>query len=138
MSNLKTWQNYKEGLEIKWSFTFSYEDMNLFAQLSGDHNPLHSDTNFAKPKGYKSPLIYGLLLSSQTSRLIGEELPDNNCILTGISLDFLNPAFPNDKLFFNATLIHKSNSSFSLEFNCKISSDKKILTRGKVYAIWRI
>ena len=131
------WNNYFEGMHLEWPFSFSIDHMQVFAQLSKDYNPIHSDFNFAKSKGFDAPLIHGLLLSSQTSRLIGQELPDQNAILTGIQMDFIQPSFPDDELIFEADLITKSDSTHSLEFKCLISRDKKILCRGLVSAIWR-
>ena len=131
------WNNYFEGMHLEWPFSFSIDHMQVFAQLSKDYNPIHSDFNFAKSKGFDAPLIHGLLLSSQTSRLIGQELPDQNAILTGIQMDFIQPSFPDDELIFGADLITKSDSTHSLEFKCLILRDKKILCRGLVSAIWR-
>ena len=124
-------------MHLEWPFSFSIDHMQAFTELSKDYNPIHSDFNFAKSKGFDAPLIHGLLLSSQMSRLIGQELPDQNAILTGIQMDFMQPSFPDDELIFQADLITKSDSTYSLEFKCLISRDKKILCRGLVSAIWR-
>ena len=137
MSNLGMWNQYVEGLHIEWPFSFSMESMQSFAKLSSDYNPIHTDAEFAKSKGFKSPLIYGLLLSSQMSRLIGQELPDKNSILTGIQMNFMLPCFPDDKLIFGADLINKSEATHYLEFKCRISMDGKTMCRGMVNAIWR-
>ena len=111
--------------------------MQKFAELSGDYNPIHTDLDFAMAKGFDSPLIYGLLLSSQMSRLIGQELPDKNAILTGIKMDFIQPAFPGDEMVFGADLVAKSDSIHALEFKCRITRANKVLCRGQVTAVWR-
>jgi len=132
------WDKYTEGLSVEWPFSFSSKEMLTFAKLSGDFNPIHSDDKFAKSKGFKSSLVYGLLLSSQFSRLIGEELPDKNAILTGIQMNFLLPCFPGDILIFKANLSNKSESTYALEFKCTISKDNKIMCKGTASAVWRI
>ena len=137
MSNISSWNQYVEGLHIEWPFIFSIEDMKSFAKLSNDYNPIHTDSEFAKSKGFDKPLVYGLLLSSQMSRLIGQELPDKNTILTGIQMDFMLPCFPDDHLIFIAELINKSEATYALEFKCRISRDGKKMCRGMVSAIWR-
>jgi len=136
MVNLQTWNKYFEGMKSEWTFSFSMEEMLTFAKLSGDFNPIHMDSNFAKSKGFDSPIIYGLLLSSQMSRLIGQELPDKNTVLTGIQIDFMKPSYPGEKLIFEAHLFTKSDSTNALEFKCNISRDQKILCRGMVKAVW--
>ena len=132
-----SWDKYVEGMHFKWEFLFTNQDMQIFEALSGDHNPIHNDVDFAKSKGFDHPIIYGCLLSSQISRLIGQELPDRNSILTGIKMDFLKPGFPDEKLIFDAKLITKSDATFALEFKCCITSPDKILSRGSATAIWR-
>lgn len=137
MSDQQSWDNYFMGMVIEWPVSFSIKDMQRFAILSGDYNPIHIDSSFAKAKGFDAPLVYGLLLSSQMSRLIGQQLPDKNAILTSIQMDFLKPGFPNDQLIFKACLTNKSESVFALEFKCEILRGDATLCRGVVGAIWR-
>ena len=132
-----SWDRYIEGMHFKWKFLFTAQDMQTFEALSGDHNPIHNDVDFAKSKGFDRPIIQGCLLSSQISRLIGQELPDSHSILTSIKMDFLQPGFPSEKLIFDAELITKSDATYALEFKCCITSSNKIITRGNATAIWR-
>ena len=131
-----SWDRYVEGMHFKWEFLFTNQDMQIFEALSGDHNPIHHDVDFAKSKGFDRPIIYGCLLSSQISRLIGQELPDSHAILAGIKMDFLKPGFPNEKLLFDAELTMKSDATYALEFKCCITSSNKILSHGSATAIW--
>lgn len=136
MNNSGSWDAYVEGMSIDWQFSFSVDDMVLFSELSGDYNPIHLDADFAKAKGFDLPLIYGLLLSSQVSRLIGQELPDKNTVLTGFRIDFMKPSFPEDRLFFSADLITKSSATSALEFKFRILRKEQALCRGLVDAVW--
>ena len=138
MSNLDLgWSLYVEGMELKWRFSYSPEDLQIFCKLSGDFGPIHTDGNYAQSKGFPSPLLHGLLLSSQMSRLIGQELPDHHAMSTGIQMDFISPAFAGDPLEFTAKLIRKSDATHSLEFKCQITRATKTLCRGQVSAVWR-
>jgi acyl dehydratase len=131
------WDKYLVGMELSWSFHFSERDMEAFAALSQDYNPVHLDNSFAQSKGYEAPIIHGLLLSTQMSRLIGQELPDKHAILTGIKMDFLQPCFANNLLIFHAELISKSEAALFLEFKCKIMNGDVTASRGKVNAVWK-
>ena len=110
-----SWDRYFEGMHFKWEFLFTNQDMQIFEALSGDHNPIHNDVDFAKSKGFDRPIIYGCLLSSQISRLIGQELPDSHSILTSIKMDFLQPGFPSEKLIKNSSLVISLSGSSPLE-----------------------
>ena len=131
------WAEYSEGMKLGWDFSFSDVDMLIFAKLSKDQNPIHSNKSFALAKGFSNQIVYGLLLSSQLSRLIGEELPDKNSILTGITMDFLNPAYPNELLHFDAELLRKSDAMHLLHFKCRISRLGRVLCKGSAEAVWR-
>jgi len=131
------WDAYHEGMQRGWDFRFTNEDMHAFELLSGDHNPIHTDPVFSRSKGFDAPLIYGLLLASQLSRLIGQELPDNHAILTGITMNFTSPAFANEELRFDAELVTKSDAAHALGFKCRITRAGKALCRGTADAVWR-
>ena len=135
--HIQAWDQYFVGLQLGWSFSVSDEDMCIYGKLIGDFNPVHTDAKFAKGKGFDAPLIYGMLLSGQMSRLIGQELPDKHCILTSVRIDFLQPGYAGDMLRFDAELVTKSDSSGGLEFKCRITRDDKVLCRGKAMAVWR-
>jgi acyl dehydratase len=131
------WSDYEEGLKFSWNFSFCESDLVTFSVLSGDYSPLHLNSSFAKSKGFDAPLIHGLLLSTQMSRLIGQELPDNNAILTGLQIDFMQPCFSGDKLRFESEITLKSDSTSSLEFKCFISKQGIDLCKGRVNGLWR-
>ena len=137
MTETQLWKEYFVGLHIEWPFSISTEDMRLSSDLSGDGNPLHSDPQFAQTKGFAYPIVYGVLLCAQMSRLIGEEMPDKNSIIMDIQMDFLSPCFPEDVLIFSADLISKSNSTRTYQCKCKVIKDNKIMCKGTVGAIWK-
>lgn len=137
MEDILNWDKYKEGMVVEWPFSFSLDQMKIFADLSGDYNPIHTDIEFANSKGYSTQVVYGILLATQVSRLIGQEMPDKNAILTGINFEYYLPSYPDDELFFRAVLVNKSDSTNSLEFKCSISKLSKKLSGGTVTALWK-
>lgn len=131
------WDAYARGMRLGWDFRYTDADMAAFRRLSGDHNPIHTDAAFAQAKGYKAPLVYGLLLSTSLSRLVGQELPDTNAILIGISMKFSKPAFVDEDLRFDAELADKSDATHTLHFKCRISRANVTLCSGTADALWR-
>jgi acyl dehydratase len=131
------WGEYHEGAKYEWGFRVSERDMHLFASLSGDNNPLHIDLAFAQAKGHLGKVIYGVLLASQVSRLIGEKMPDQHAILTSINLYFLRSAIVEEDLTFRAELTTKSDSTNSIILKCHISNTLGVICRGDIQAVWR-
>ena len=136
MSKNSSWNLYVEGLKINWSFVFSSSDMATFIKLSKDDSPLHTNTALTKKLNFKSPLLHGALLATQLSRLIGKELPDSNAMTVGFTIDFVNPAYTDEELLFDATLLHKSDSTKVVNFEFKILRSKIVIAKGKISAKW--
>jgi len=133
------WDAYQEGMRCSWVFPFlERRDARLrtLERRPTTPDPI-PDPAFASAKGFDAPLIYGLLLASQLSRLIGQELPDQHAILTGISMNFISPAFADENLRFDAELVSKSDAAHALGFKCRITRDGKTLCRGTADAVWR-
>lgn len=64
---------------VKRSFIVSPAVYTAFQQCSGDYNPLHTDEEFAKGKGFPERVMYGNILNAFVSTLIGECLPMKEC-----------------------------------------------------------
>ena len=50
-----------EGLRACVEFSVTAAQMQQFAELSGDFNPLHTDDAFARTKGFDGVVVYGAL-----------------------------------------------------------------------------
>ncbi len=131
------WERYVVGMRIGWAFAIGVDDMTAFRRLSGDQNPLHTNPEFARSKGFNAPVVYGLLLASQISRLVGQELPDSHAMLVGLAMNFASPAFVGNELGFDAELVTRSDATYSLSFKCRVTRADMILARGTADAVWR-
>ena len=75
------------------SFTVALSDRNRadFADLSGDFNPLHTDSAHAAKTVYGKCVLHGALSAGLVSRLAGMHLPGKDCLLHGMRLRFVAP-----------------------------------------------
>ena len=63
------------GAKFSHNFSFSQDDVIAFANLTGDHNPIHLDANYAATTKFKIPIIHGHLSSSVFTKFLGMEKP---------------------------------------------------------------
>lgn len=63
------------GFEVRHTFKFTQEDVQTFADLTGDHNPIHLDEAYAAATPFKKPIIHGHLSSSVFTKYLGMEKP---------------------------------------------------------------
>ncbi|MCJ7718931.1 hypothetical protein MUO69_03245 [Candidatus Bathyarchaeota archaeon] len=87
-------------------------DIKLFADLSGDHNPLHLDADFASRSMFKQRVAHGMLAASLISAALAS-MP-GTIILTNICLSFEKPVHIGDKLTARVTVTNVQNSKVDL------------------------
>ena len=96
----------QKGSEVSVRKRVTEEDINQFAQLSGDFAPNHVDEEFMRKSAYRKRIAHGALLvaySSQASSMIIEEFAALETDATPISLGydrirFIRPVFIDDEI----------------------------------------
>jgi len=79
------------GLTAEFEREVSEEDILAFANNSGDFNPLHVDSDYAKTTNYHGRVAHGAFQISLASALIGMHLPGKNVLLSSIRCRFPAP-----------------------------------------------
>jgi acyl dehydratase len=82
-------RNPKVGMYSEVSHVFSQEDVNVFANLCGDNNPLHSNPEFAKTTIFKGTIVHGIFVSSLFSTIFGRSVAGS--IYVSQNLSFKRP-----------------------------------------------
>jgi len=86
---------YFEDLEVGMKATYasvvSEGDIQNFAEISGDKNPVHLDADYAAQTVFKDRIAHGILTASYISAVIGMELPGPGCIYVSQTLNFKRP-----------------------------------------------
>jgi 3-hydroxybutyryl-CoA dehydratase len=62
------------GLQASLTRTVTEEDIELFAQATGDRNPVHFDEDFARKTVFRGRVAHGALLMGYASAVIGNPL----------------------------------------------------------------
>ena len=84
--------NQTEEIEKK----ITDKDIDDFAKLTGDNNPVHTNSDFAKKTIFKQKVAHGFLSASFISTLIATKLPGPGSIYLSQNLKFLAPVFVDD------------------------------------------
>ena len=83
----------KVGQVYTHEFQFSQEEVNQFAQVTGDKNPVHTDAEYAAKTMFKRPIMHGMLSASLFSKVFGTLFPGEGTIYLKQSLSFLRPMY---------------------------------------------
>lgn len=72
------------------------EDIQMFAQVSTDRNPVHLDDEYAQDTIFQGRIAHGMLTAGLISAVIGEQLPGHGTVYLGQTLKFMAPVRPGD------------------------------------------
>lgn len=110
------------GQKKSFKITITESMLEEFANLSGDHNPLHMDEIYAKSTSFKKRVCHGLLLASFFSQLVGMHLPGRNALYISQSLMFVSPCFVNDEVVVEGEVLDKSIATKIITLKTTITS----------------
>ena len=108
---------------------FTEQDVEKFAALSEDRNPVHLDAEFAKNSIFKQRIVHGMLSASLFSGLLGEQLPGQGTIYLGQNLKFTAPVPIGEKITATVEIIdiRADKPIVTLRTYCKDSKDNLVI-----------
>ena len=92
------------GQSAELTRTVDEAAIQAFADVSGDHNPVHLDEAFAQTTAFKTRIAHGMLSAAYISALIAGKLPGPGAIYLGQSLSFKRPVKIGDEVTVTATI----------------------------------
>ena len=96
------------------------QQINLYAEVSRDFNPIHIDSEFAKQTPLGGTIAHGMLILSYISELMTANFGKSWLTSGKLSARFKTPAYPGDTLTVNGKITKVQNEDTSLSINCEI------------------
>jgi 3-hydroxybutyryl-CoA dehydratase len=85
----------KVGDSFRYHFSFTQNDVNLFAEISGDKNPIHLDEAYAEKSIFGKRIIHGFLGGSVFSKVFGTIFPGDGTLYLKQTMSFFKPMHTN-------------------------------------------
>lgn len=116
----------------RYAFRFSQADVEAFAHVTGDNNPLHLNADFAATTPFKRPIIHGMLGASVFTKVLGTEFPGYGSVYLGQTLEFLRPMFVDTdyEATFTVKSINPDRHTAEILGEIRDVQTKKVTTRG--------
>jgi 3-hydroxybutyryl-CoA dehydratase len=111
------------------------EDIELFARVSTDHNPVHLDDDYAQDTIFEGRIAHGMLTAGLISAVIGEQLPGHGTVYMSQSLKFLAPVRPGDLVRAEVTVTDIEFSKRRVKLDCKCTIDGKKVLIGEAMVL---
>lgn len=122
---------FREGWTDAFEFRIGAPEMEAFARLSGDDNPLHSDGGYARRRGFLGPVVYGGLITAQLSRLLGTRIPGPGCIWRSFTLHFRAPLYVDEPARAFGTVIHANEDLGVFEMKLRVEAAGRCIAEGR-------
>ncbi|MGZ3920556.1 MAG: MaoC family dehydratase, partial [Bacteroidia bacterium] len=108
-------------------------EVNRFAEVTGDKNPVHLDADYAAKTMFKRPIMHGMLGASLFSKVFGTLFPGEGTIYLKQSLSFLKPMYVdvNYEAVFTVKEVTKEKNRAIIETLIKDKTTGNICTSGE-------
>jgi 3-hydroxybutyryl-CoA dehydratase len=116
--------------------TIEQADVDAFADVTGDHNPVHVDEEFAKTTRFGRRIAHGMLTASLISAVLANKLPGEGSVYLGQTLQFVAPVFPGDEITARVTVreVREDKPILKLETVCVNQRDETVI-RGEAIVL---
>ena len=86
-------EKLKVGDTISEKVRFTQDNVNLFAQVTGDNNPIHVDAEYAAKTPFGKPIVHGFFAGAVFSKMFGTKWPGEGTIYMYQDMSFRAPVF---------------------------------------------
>lgn len=124
------------GMERSLRKVITDRDIEMFAEVSTDHNPVHLNDDYAKGTMFKGRIAHGMLTAGLISAVIGEQLPGHGTIYMGQTLKFMAPVRPGEEVLavVRVSEIDAKRRRVTLETVCSVGDTVVLKGEAQVLA----
>lgn len=131
--NYYKYEQLEVGMQESFQVTVTEEMMKQFGTITGDFNPLHTDEQFAKQKGYDGKVVYGMLTASFLSALAGMYLPGEKSLIHRVEVEFPKPVYVGDTLTVTGKITSMNEAFQIFEMKVTVTNQEQVkVLRGKM------
>jgi 3-hydroxybutyryl-CoA dehydratase len=123
------------GQAAEMSRVVGAADIEAFAEVSGDNNPVHLDEAYAKGTPFGERIAHGMLSGAYISAVLGTKLPGPGAIYLSQSMRFRRPVKIGDLVVARATVkaLDAARGYVTLETVCEVNG--KTVVDGEALVI---
>ena len=110
-------------------------DIEKFAEISTDHNPVHLDDDYARDTIFEGRIAHGMLTAGLISAVIGEQLPGHGTIYMSQNLKFLAPVRPGDLVHAEVRVIDMVIDKRRVKLDCRCEVNGKNVLVGEAMVL---
>jgi 3-hydroxybutyryl-CoA dehydratase len=118
-------------MQVSTQTTVTEQDVIDFARVSGDHNPLHMDEEYAKTTQFKGRIAHGALTASYVSAILGNDLPGPGAVFMELNLQFVRPVRIGDTVTASCEVLELIERGYRVKLAVKGEVNGKTCMKGE-------
>ena len=111
------------------------KDIEQFAEISTDHNPVHLDDDYARDTIFEGRIAHGMLTAGLVSAVIGEQLPGHGSIYMSQNLKFLAPVRPGELVHAEVKVVDIVIDKRRVKLDCRCEVNGKNVLVGEAMVL---
>ena len=127
-------EDLQPGMSRSISRTVSERDVELFGEVSGDHNPVHFDEEYARNTVFKGRVAHGVLSISYISALLGNEMPGPGTIFLSATVHFKAPVRIGDTVV-TTCMVREIGERRRVTFDCVCKVGDTVVVEGEALVL---
>jgi enoyl-CoA hydratase len=135
----RTLDEIAPGMAAEARRVFRHEDLVTFAALAPDVAPLHRDPEFARRQGYKDVVVFGFLVASPFSGMLGNDLPGPLTVLHWVRFGMVAPVYVGEEIAYRAEVkqVSQVTGAVVLELTATRVETAELVLRGQAQCGFR-
>ena len=114
-----------KGYQFEHAFEFSQQQVVEFANVTGDHNPIHLDAAYAASTPFQKPIMHGFLSGSVFSKVFGTIYPGEGTIYLEQQMVFKRPMFAGQPYVARFVITDVDATKGSMTIDCIVEDGSK-------------
>ena len=131
--------DFEIGQQASLSKTVTAADVDTFAELIGDFNPIHVDEDYARQSRFGGRIAHGMFTGGLISAVLGNELPGPGAIYLSQQLQFLAPVYLDDTItaVVEVTAWRSDKGIITLKTDCFKQDETQVATGEAILLVDR-
>jgi 3-hydroxybutyryl-CoA dehydratase len=130
-----TYDRLAVGDGYKTTRALTTADVQAFADVTGDDNPLHLDPAYAADTRFGRPVVHGVLVLGLASKVLGRDFPGHGSIAVSLSARFLRPVPVGEEVTIEVKVAEKLPAHRHVRIKLYVYSGGKLCVGGEAVVI---
>jgi len=129
------YEDLELGMEASLQKKVTDNDILIFAETSGDKNPIHLNCGYAARTIFKKRIAHGMLTASYISAVFGMEMPGPGAIYVSQTLNFRAPVSSGDVVIAKVRIVELFPAKRRVRFDCRCTVGGKTVLEGEAILV---